>query len=263
MRYFIVSDIHSCFSVLNKALQKAGFDKNVDTLITLGDNFDRGNESYEMFKFLSTLPNVILIRGNHEDLLEELLYKPYPQDYDFSNGTVKTLADIYEHFDKNFEKEYDVYSVHIKIKKTPFYKWFIRANWQDYIQFGNLILTHAALPNNKIKSFDMCRWEDPRKTKLKNKILICGHFFAWLGNMEVDGFLSDQEHRQIYSKEKLPVKLRNKISKPCIKENLIMIDAMTPTTLKCNVLIYDDETGNLSYNEKVICNSKEIKIKIV
>ena len=45
MRYFITSDIHGYYSVLIKELNKQGFDKNKDTLITLGDNFDRGSEN--------------------------------------------------------------------------------------------------------------------------------------------------------------------------------------------------------------------------
>lgn len=45
MRYFITSDIHSYYSVLKKELEKQKFDKDKDTLITLGDNFDRGSQS--------------------------------------------------------------------------------------------------------------------------------------------------------------------------------------------------------------------------
>ena len=45
MKYFITSDIHGYYSVLIEELNKQGFDKNKDTLITLGDNFDRGPEN--------------------------------------------------------------------------------------------------------------------------------------------------------------------------------------------------------------------------
>ena len=91
MRYFITSDIHSYYSILKKELEKQGFDKDRDTLITLGDNFDRGDESLEMYEFLSKLPNVILVRGNHEDLLVDMVESGYLKSYDFSNGTVKTV----------------------------------------------------------------------------------------------------------------------------------------------------------------------------
>ena len=45
MRYFIISDIHGYYSVLKQELEKQGFDKDRDTLISLGDNFDRGDEN--------------------------------------------------------------------------------------------------------------------------------------------------------------------------------------------------------------------------
>lgn len=77
MKYFITSDVHSCFKELSDALYEAGFDYEKDTFVSLGDNFDRGDGSYEMYKFLKHLPHKILVRGNHEDLLQEVVDKGF------------------------------------------------------------------------------------------------------------------------------------------------------------------------------------------
>ena len=98
MKYFVISDIHSFYSELKKALDIAGFNKrNKDhTLIVCGDIFDRGPETVELYKFLTSIPKkrCILIKGNHELLYEKLLEKKLPESYDFSNHTVDTFCQI-------------------------------------------------------------------------------------------------------------------------------------------------------------------------
>lgn len=122
MRYFITSDIHSYYSVLKQELEKQGFDKDRDTLITLGDNFDRGDESWEMYRFLSKLPNVILVRGNHEDLLVDMVERGYSLSHDYYNKTVQTVWDVYEHYLGKNENLWSIDPIE-KIRDTEFYKW--------------------------------------------------------------------------------------------------------------------------------------------
>ena len=59
MKYFIVSDIHSFYTKLKRALDKAGFNKrNKDhTLIVCGDIFDHGPDTRSVYKFLTSIPN--------------------------------------------------------------------------------------------------------------------------------------------------------------------------------------------------------------
>ena len=98
MRYFITSDIHSFYTPFIEALTKKGFDKeNPDhILVVLGDIFDRGNETKQVYDFLTSLnqDRLILVRGNHEQLYLELLKKRLPDNYDYSNGTVKTFCHV-------------------------------------------------------------------------------------------------------------------------------------------------------------------------
>lgn len=98
-KYFIAGDIHSFFEFWKEALDEKGFDVNNDShiLVVLGDLFDRGRESKECLDFVVSLPKerTVLIRGNHETLLEDLLEsKRGVSYYDYTNGTVQTILDL-------------------------------------------------------------------------------------------------------------------------------------------------------------------------
>lgn len=95
-KYFISADIHSFYSVWKATLDDSGFDVDDDShiLVVLGDLFDRGPESVECLDFVTSLPKerTILIRGNHEDLLWELLnHEREPMSHDVHNGTLRTI----------------------------------------------------------------------------------------------------------------------------------------------------------------------------
>ena len=98
MHYFFISDVHSFYTEMITALKKAKFDKGnpEHCLVVLGDVFDRGNETKQVYDFLTSLnqDRLILVRGNHEQLYLELLKKRLPDNYDYSNGTVKTFCHV-------------------------------------------------------------------------------------------------------------------------------------------------------------------------
>ena len=95
MRYVFVSDIHGRFDKLQTALQSVGFDPNNDTLVSLGDPFDRGEQNLEVLYFLVNLPHKILVWGNHDLRLQELyLGKDSVDGCDYSNGMLQTIRDF-------------------------------------------------------------------------------------------------------------------------------------------------------------------------
>lgn len=101
MRYYVVSDIHGFHSPLIAALNHAGFfsDQQPRKLIVLGDLFDRGKEAKELEAFISDLMDkdlVILIRGNHEDLYEDLVTvdKGIGLSHHINNGTYDTALQL-------------------------------------------------------------------------------------------------------------------------------------------------------------------------
>ena len=73
MRTIIIGDIHGCDQTLRALLDKIQ-PGNEDKLILLGDLFDRGSESWEVFHTVQELEKrfgqqFVLLRGNHEDYL--------------------------------------------------------------------------------------------------------------------------------------------------------------------------------------------------
>lgn len=171
MKYFVVSDIHSFATEMKQALRKAGFNKRNKnhTLIVCGDVFDRGYETIEVYKYLSSIPKkrCILIKGNHEELFFELLEKEFPDRHDFSNGTVRAMCEIagvdenklnrhyvfqeafymgldFEQVTDELYKNWKIVKKMVKI--SPIYKWLQSKQWIDYYELGKYIFVHSFIP---------------------------------------------------------------------------------------------------------------------
>lgn len=74
MKTFVIGDIHGCSLAFLSLLKKLQPDPSSDRLILLGDLFDRGPDSWQVFQTAKQLAwdfkdNFILLRGNHEDYL--------------------------------------------------------------------------------------------------------------------------------------------------------------------------------------------------
>ena len=151
MKYFVVSDIHSFATELKWALKNAGFEaKNKNhTLVVVGDVFDRGDETIELYNFLSSIPKkrCILVRGNHEFLFRDLLKKSYPESYDFSNMTVNTFCQI-AHRDIGDLHCGDVSWKEITdyVKSSKIWTWLNSKQWVNYFEVGPYIFTHSFIP---------------------------------------------------------------------------------------------------------------------
>lgn len=73
MKTIIIGDVHGCDRAFRGLLDKIQLAQE-DTLILLGDLFDRGPESWEVFQTVRKLAadmgeRFVLLRGNHEDYL--------------------------------------------------------------------------------------------------------------------------------------------------------------------------------------------------
>ena len=95
-KFFVFGDVHGFYSIFKEALFKTDYDpQNPDHyLISLGDNFDRGDGNEEMLNFLRHAPRLIMVKGNHEYLLEDMIARGYPLSHDISNGTLDTALQI-------------------------------------------------------------------------------------------------------------------------------------------------------------------------
>ncbi|HXW68299.1 MAG TPA: metallophosphoesterase family protein [Dissulfurispiraceae bacterium] len=83
-RQIAVGDIHGCFDLLKTLIEKIiRFSPDEDMLIFMGDYIDRGKKSKEVIRYLSSLKeklpdNIILLKGNHEDLAYNALMAAAP-----------------------------------------------------------------------------------------------------------------------------------------------------------------------------------------
>jgi serine/threonine protein phosphatase 1 len=76
-KIFAVGDIHGSFDRLQALMEKIPIDFARDTLVFIGDYIDRGPASVEVVDYLIDLkkrvPEIIFLKGNHEDMLEKYL----------------------------------------------------------------------------------------------------------------------------------------------------------------------------------------------
>lgn len=179
-KYFVCSDIHSFYKPLIKALKEAGWNKNNKThvLVVLGDVFDRGHDTVKVYKFLKSIPEgqIVLVKGNHEDLFLELLAKSAPDDYDYANGTVRTFCSIAGVAEKAIDREEvfldyirshddtdeidyaeinaevdkkcreSFYDIKEKVKKSGVVDWLRSCQWQNYFELDDYVMIHSFIP---------------------------------------------------------------------------------------------------------------------
>lgn len=106
MKYFITSDVHSYYTKLQEKLTSLSFNKEEDTLVLLGDAFDRGPETIALYDWLRSLPNIIYVLGNHDQMTIDFLENPHYEKASFNayrNGNKYTLM----HFAGINETEFD------------------------------------------------------------------------------------------------------------------------------------------------------------
>ena len=246
--FFVSSDIHSAYTPWIKALKEAGFNENkyAHKLITCGDLFDRKDESIEVLRFVMRMveeDKIILVKGNHDLLLEELCLRGFPYSYDKSNGTAKTVQDIsgkYGAYD--FAEACD-----ITFKKTARYRELL----VNYFETKNYIFVHSWIVVNKVgidtyeyredwrNSSDEERgqimWTNPfwraqdglNKT---GKTIVFGHWHCSIGHAmdkkyEIDEFGKDAIWKPYINKE----------------QGIIGIDRCVSYTNEVNVIVLEDE----------------------
>lgn len=100
-KIFAIGDIHGCLDKLSDLLEKIQTDEDYEqsTLVFMGDYIDRGPKSYGVVNRLIELkdehPDIIFLKGNHEDMLEGYLYSPDKYTY-LINGGQQTLDSYLE-----------------------------------------------------------------------------------------------------------------------------------------------------------------------
>ena len=100
-RRLIIGDIHGCYDRLIALMDKINIDLDSEKLVFVGDYIDRGPDSYEVVDYLINLkkkyPDIIFIKGNHEDMLDKYLSETDRFTY-LINGGQQTLESYSRHY---------------------------------------------------------------------------------------------------------------------------------------------------------------------
>lgn len=192
-KYFIFTDIHGFYDLLKAKLDEVGFDINNENhiFVSAGDLFDRGDKPFECLKFVNDLPEnrKILVRGNHEDLMEEAIERGYFMMHDQSNGTITTAIRL--------TKTCDYELCLSRMLNQPQYQTYIKS-LVDYAEMGNYIVVHGWVPVKGLKiprnwrkaDWFKARWLNGMQMwrqgyKFKTKTIICGHFHSNWGHYHI------------------------------------------------------------------------------
>lgn len=248
MKFFVISDVHSYYNEMITALNEAGFDFNNENhwLIGCGDYFDRGRQSQEVLDFLLSLPRKVLVKGNHEDLLEDLFERGYGLSHDKHNGTLQTAFDLgFEEGKHNFLVDM------LRRAKDKFH--LVHGQMVNFFETKNYIFVHSWIPlttrirkiedkTNVVeciledwrkatnKKWQEARWGNPFELAelglLPDKTVVFGHWHTswprakWYGQPETG---ENADFSIFYG------------------NGYIGLDAMTAHSHKVNVLVIEDE----------------------
>ncbi|MCG6907178.1 MAG: serine/threonine protein phosphatase [Desulfobacteraceae bacterium] len=97
---YAIGDIHGCADKLRGLIDQLDIDPQRDQLVFVGDYIDRGPASFEVVEYLlglkTTLQDVVFLKGNHEQMLEDYLAGPDKLTF-LINGGQATLDSYLRH----------------------------------------------------------------------------------------------------------------------------------------------------------------------
>ncbi len=236
-KYFAVSDVHGHAALLQEALREAGFDRENENHVFLscGDLFDRGRENRAVYEFVKSLPRKILLRGNHEDLLEDVLESGRITVDDVYNGLSLTVG---EFFGKESIDRSGLVSFQAEVLAEL--RAFL-SEMLDYYETEHFVFTHGWIPT-LYDGKDCSLWQDwrvapysiwgearysewqaqvRRKLFVPGKTIVCGHRPAAFGAY-FDPARDREDSRIFYG------------------EGVAAIDAWTIRSGKINVLVAEE-----------------------
>ncbi len=256
MNYYVAADIHGFYSEFEQALENAGYfdDNSPHKLIICGDLFDRGGEANLLQSFICDLlskDQVILIRGNHEDLAGEL-FDSFSMHHDvysvgrhhISNGTFDTFIQLSD-MTLNDVTAYPERMIK-RVAHSPYFTRII-PSCIDYFETKNYIFVHGWIPcrisdyghslyDPEWRKVSNAEWHEARWTNgmlaswhgavEPNKTIVCGHFHTSFGHCRADNTPEFGEGADF---------------SPYVGDGIIAINACTAYSKRVNVLKISDE----------------------
>ena len=237
-KYFAVSDVHSCYKPLIDALHEKGFDENnpEHILISCGDLLDRGDDTVAVLEYILSLPEdrTIMIKGNHEYLLEDVFKRMTFYGIDISNGTAKTciaLSDI-NVSDTHEQLNLLSHSIILSAKQNELCKkYFLRL--VHYAEFENHVFVHGWL-RPEFRYADDEDWSyDSWLSGIDNWLMLGNEVGNMIGKTIVCGHINTSyAHRMLNDIDS---------DKTFKADGIICLDGMTIVSNLVNCEVFDEE----------------------
>lgn len=257
MKYYVVADVHGFFDQMKIALKAKGYftDPVPHRLIICSDLFDRGKQARELEGFILDLlsrDEVILIRGNHEDLALDLLNGwmrgSYQQYHHRSNGTIDTVLQL------TGNESAALYQAPVMVGRdflhTPYIRTIIPA-MRDYFETAHYIFVHGWIPcttaklssqqteyvcmkdwrNADEKTWQNARWFNGMEAAHggatePGKTIVCGHWHSSFGHAYYEGMGSEFDDDADFT--------------PYYSDGIIALDACTARSGMVNCIVLED-----------------------
>lgn len=257
MKLFFISDIHSFYDETIEALKKAKYDENNPNhlLIVVGDIFDRGRQTLQVYEWLLRLTRenkAIVLSGNHHKFLIDFLKGSISPFNYINNGLKETIADFWHRtapfeswciVDENCEITQEAYEKWVNICRKDINREYPELlPWLEsmprYFESKSTIATHGALDLHVpdwhyphcskywLRDWDALDFDDGSFLGVKNttgKKIIIGHYDT--GSL-----------RKIYG-----LGNKNDYSILETKDNKVFIDGCVALTKKVNVYVIEDD----------------------
>lgn len=255
MRYYVVADIHGFYNELAEALNEAGYFNDVTPhkLIVCGDLFDRGKQAKELQKLILDLmkkDEVILIKGNHEDLMMDLMNGWHRgstlMQHHHNNGTIDTVLQLTE---TEITTLFDYpQAVGRELLKSVLIQEII-PSMINYYETEHYIFVHGWIPcieineggkgysyiedwrNSQDEQWKDARWFNGMEVAHcgvieEGKTIVCGHWHCSFGHSQYENDGGEFDNNPNF--------------KPYYGNGVIAIDGCTAFTGKVNCIVIDD-----------------------
>ena len=252
MRYYVTADTHGFYTLFLQSLREAGYyeDTEEKKIVLCGDLMDRGGEEKEMQDLVLRMlerDEIILVRGNHEDLFCQLVTEDegMPLRAHIHNGTYQTALTL---------TGYDVSSAVRRNaafaaagRQTPLYQTIIPA-MRDFYETEHFVFVHGWIPcrrngdrykpsrgawrDSPAEEWEAARWyngmdaADCGVTE-PGKTIVCGHWHCSYGHWKFDQLGSEFGEDAVFD--------------PYIAPGIIALDACTAHSGQVNMIVVEDD----------------------
>ncbi len=221
MSTVIISDIHGCSRALGRLMELVDPDPRQDRLILLGDLFDRGRESWEVWQQVRSLADIFadkftLLKGNHEDyLLSEKLTFMQRRMWD-RVGRQATIRSFRSH-GRQMEET------------VP----WLKANCRDFYRDEEIQCVHAGVKAEPIEVNDVHTLIHDHDVVMQNR---------YAGRLTVTGHIAISQPTWFAGDEKTAEKLPYREERELPEKGIICIDTGCGKGGRLTAMILDGKT---------------------